>query len=104
MPNYGEKPNKLNKETAGLGNLCCDIATFSTHFENLGVCRRYNGRVHPGARYPAGLRHVSGRGTPRATTGPGRGASERSAYSVDGNAVETYRDSQEWAPGVLVER
>jgi hypothetical protein len=36
--------------------------------EGLGVRRRYNGRVHPGARYPAGAPRDSGRGTPCATT------------------------------------
>jgi hypothetical protein len=37
--------------------------------EYLDSCRRYNGRVHPGAGYPAGLPHDSGRGAPWATTG-----------------------------------
>jgi hypothetical protein len=54
--------------------------------------RRYNGRVHPGAGYPAGVPRDSGRGTPRAMTGPGWAASERSAYSVGVNAVEAYRE------------
>jgi hypothetical protein len=38
--------------------------------EDLGVRRRYNGRVHPGAGYPAGVPRDSGRGTPGATTRP----------------------------------
>jgi hypothetical protein len=33
--------------------------------------RRYNGRVHPGAGYPAGVPHDSGSGMPWAMTGPG---------------------------------
>jgi hypothetical protein len=33
--------------------------------------------------------------------GLARGASERSAYSVGVNAVESYRETQEQAPGVL---
>jgi hypothetical protein len=70
----------------------------------LGVRRRYNGLVHPGAGYPAGLRRVSGLRTPCATTRPGRGASERSAYSVDVSAVEACRQPQEQATGMLAMR
>jgi hypothetical protein len=55
-------------------------------------------------RYPAGLRRVSGRGTPCATTGPRRGASERRAYSVGVNAVTAYRKSYEQAAGMLAKR
>jgi hypothetical protein len=69
--------------------------------EDLGFRHRYNGRVHPGTGYPAGLRRVCGRGTPCATTGPGRGASDRRAYSVGVNAVEAYRELQEQAAGML---
>jgi hypothetical protein len=36
--------------------------------EYLGVRRRYKGRIHPGAGYPAGLPRDSGRGMPWATT------------------------------------
>jgi hypothetical protein len=32
----------------------------------LDVRRRYHGRLHPGAGYPASLRRVSARGTARA--------------------------------------
>jgi hypothetical protein len=37
------------------------------------------------------LRRISGRGASRATTGPRRGACERSVYSVGVDAVATYR-------------
>jgi hypothetical protein len=50
------------------------------------------------------LRHVSGLGEPCTTTGPREGASEISAYSVNVDAVATYRESQERAPGVLAMR
>jgi hypothetical protein len=69
--------------------------------ENSGVCCRYNERVHPWAGKPAGLRRVSGHGTPCATTGPGRYDSDRSAYSVCVNRVEVYQESQEQAAGML---
>jgi hypothetical protein len=36
------------------------------------------------------LQRISGHGMPCAVTGPGRGASERSAYSVGVNAVKAY--------------
>jgi hypothetical protein len=50
---------------------------------------------------PVGLRRVSGCGTPCATTGPGRGASERSAYSVNVNVVKAYQEQQEQVAGML---
>jgi hypothetical protein len=72
--------------------------------EDLSVRRRYNGRVLPGAGYPAGLRPVSERETPCATTGPERGASERSTYSVGVNAVEAHQEPQEQATVMLAVR
>jgi hypothetical protein len=54
--------------------------TGAAHFEELGVCRRYRRRIHPGAEYPMGLRRVSGRRALRAMTRPRIGASEWGVY------------------------
>jgi hypothetical protein len=54
------------------------------------VHRRYKRRVYHGAGYPAGLRRVSVRGTPYATTRPRLDASERSSYSKNVNALAAY--------------
>jgi hypothetical protein len=64
---------------------------WAAHSGDLSFRRRYQGRFHPGAGYLADLRHVSGHGTPGATTGPEIGASERRACSVGVNAIEVYR-------------
>jgi hypothetical protein len=62
--------------------------------EYLGVRRRYNGRPHPGAGYPAALPRDSGRGTPCATTGqdevPVREAPTASALTQS-RPAESYR-------------
>jgi hypothetical protein len=56
------------------------------------------------AGYAAGLRRISRRGAPRAMTGLGRGANERSEYSAGVNAVATCRKQHEHAAGMLVMR
>jgi hypothetical protein len=77
------------------------VGSGKSRSEDLGVCRRHNGRFHPGAGYPASLRRVIGYKAPLAMAGLRRGVSERSACSIGVNAVVTYREPQEQAAGMV---